>query len=529
MADPRVRFNVRPSDGCPGPKYADILESGKKRSFFEGINKLGNLEIMNDLGLGKVSEGMRTIGSISNSIREGTLKTIPGIGAISDNLETGANWVLGQVGIETPISDVVKDFHPEAVNNAYGSAKEIYDKVRQGRFEFSDIPGYLQDIQNLASLTKGIFTFSPSSKLINTPVDMCQASPFAMDLISFAPKYKFLFVVQFEYTQPYSSFNKIGHAFVVKSSTRPNFEVEYEDVNMYNFRTQVSKKSSTTPVTMRFYDDNWNQAMHFYTSYMQAMSPISNMSFEQRTQNSFFEPSSMAFDNKTEVYPGPIKASSYAASLGALNGNAKSILSKITLFHVYREGRLMNIYNFHNPRITSMELDDVDMADGETGNEVTCQFTYDSVYVDTAYDLFEDKNRLRDLTQNGFYPFGGQLMKGATLSSVGSVVDNGLTPTSQNRKRAAAGFADTSSIMGPPNPISNSLNNSINQVTNNASTWIDDFTPIGMVKDTLTSVGKGVSDAMESTIAFGSEVADDSQKLVSNAFKHVGFNGSIFK
>ncbi len=443
MADPRVRFNVKPMDACPGPSYSNMLQSSKRRSFFEGINKIGNIEIFNDIGLGTVSEGLRTIGAVSDSLRIGTLTSIPGLGAVSDNLEKGADWVLGQVGIETPISKVVEDFHPEAVNNAYGNAKLIYDKVRQGRFEITDIPGYIQDFQNLKSLTEGIFTGSgPSSKLTNSPVDMCLASPYAMDLISYAPKYKFLFVVQFEYTEPYKTFNRIGHAFVVKTSSRPNYEVEYEDVNMYNFRTQVAKKVTYPQMTMRFYDDNWNQAMHFYTSYLQSISPISNMDFEQKINTSLYEPSSMDFESTAETYPGPIKNKKYSASLGPFLGESKSILSRITLYHIYREGRLMNIYNFFNPRITSAELDELDMSDGSNGNEVTINFTYDGLYIDTAYDILSDSGKLKDLTHMGLYPLGGPLMQGFQQPTSGTV-DNGITPTSQMRKSGMGGMGNT--------------------------------------------------------------------------------------
>jgi hypothetical protein len=86
---------------------------------------------------------------------------------------------------------------------------------------------------------------------------------------------------------------------------------------------------------------------------------------------------------------GGAVAHQYAASLGPLGGSpsTKTILRRINLFHVFREGARMNVYSFMNPKITNLELDELDMADNGGGNEVSLQFVYDSVNIQTNCDV----------------------------------------------------------------------------------------------------------------------------------------------
>lgn len=72
------------------------------------------------------------------------------------------------------------------------------------------------------------------------------------------------------------------------------------------------------------------------------------------------------------------------ASLGALNNNATNILSEIRLYHLYDWGRLLNVYHMYNPKITNMNLDDLDMAESGAGSELEVQFAYDGLYVEKS-------------------------------------------------------------------------------------------------------------------------------------------------
>ena len=373
--DPRTFF----VKDCKTRK-AQTTDAQKRKDFFGALGKVGDLEILNDIGFGKVAEGLRVLNKTSNSIRTGT-------GALPAGVDdsTGEAYVLDQVGINPNAARQATSFNPGVANRAYGQAQAIYEKVKQGEFELSDIPETFSDLQNLSALLDGIFTESPSDNKRDTT--LCHASPYAVDLIARAPKYKFLFVAEFIYNEGYSSLTNMGadYAFVIKNSTRPNVDFEYEEVNMYNFWTQVPKRARYQPMTMRFYDDNLNSAMLFYNSYLKAMSPIANVSSPD-----LYALNSMNFQNRNSATASPtdFRVNNYSASLGPLIDDAtKTILREIRLYHVYQYGELANVYHFFNPRITNLELDELDMAENGNGSEASIQFNYDGMYLETGFKV----------------------------------------------------------------------------------------------------------------------------------------------
>lgn len=173
---------------------------------------------------------------------------------------------------------------------------------------------------------------------------------------------------------------------------------------------------------MKFHDDDKNNALQFYTTYLKLMSPIANINAEQQKSNPLDVYDQLGGGMGFNFAPGtsnqtqPIQPNwtntigqAYAASIGpyGIDPSTRNILRKITLFHVYKQGRMMNVFNFYNPKITSLELDDVDMADS-AGNEVSFQFSYDSVYVIPGFRIYNGQQDydLNALTSDGQYPFG---------------------------------------------------------------------------------------------------------------------------
>jgi len=447
--DPRtfLTYNVVSCD--KGQKEQQTIDTQKK-DFFSSLGKVGDLEILNDIGFGKVSEGLRVLAKTSDSIRTGNVSA-----ASLPSDSQGAQYVYDHVGISSTAAQQAASFNPGVANRAYGQAQSIFQQVKQGNFQVSDIPGVFTDLQNLSTLTAGIFTEPKSDK---RKFEACGASPYAVDLISRAPKYKFLFVVQFEFTEPYSSFSNIDAAFVVKNSTRPNITFEYEDVNMYGYWSKVPKRTVYEPMTMKFYDDNWNQAMMLYNAYLQAMSPIANINFDQKMEDvrGVIEHRSLDYSymNMGENYGA--SSHSYAASYGPTAGKeVMNIFKRITLFHVYQSGQLMNVYSFHNPKIMTLELDDLDMADNGNGNEVSFQFAYDSVSIETGYDVSDTtKYNLEELSK-------GTLGSSYPLHYVGdptpNVKDPGQ-PTAQNQKATL-----TSKLQSAAQSVTGAISNTINQ------------------------------------------------------------------
>jgi hypothetical protein len=431
-----------------------IRNAEQKKGFFDALEKIGNLE-----GLGDIGRGLRTLSGISNSARQGSV-----LGTVWNNIETATNEVLDTVGVGRMAAEFAKDFNPGVVNRGIGQARQIADKVRNGDFGFDDIPSVFQDVQNLEQLIKGIYT--PNSGDNGRRSLQCYASPYAMDLLRYAPKYKFLFVVQFDFTPLHNSLTTFGDgmAFVVKGSTRPHVQFEYEDVNMYNFRTKVAKKTIYEPMTMRFIDDDRNNSMIFYNEYLRRMSPIANMRFDQRIEDSpMYEEVSMDYVNRSQT------KNFYSSSLGPQpDGETKNILKRITLFHVYQQGNFMNVYKFYNPKILNMELNDLDMAESGEGGEMQLEFAYDGVHVDTDYFRGNTSEyNLEQLTNRGLYP----LRNPRTNATQGTLSEGNNNPFNTGEGGGIFGDLEipgplgnaVTGIVGGASEIAAPINNAFNQ------------------------------------------------------------------
>lgn len=418
MADPR--FHVKPCPTQYAGKYAAKVgsETGKSRDFFDAVGKVGDLEILNSGSTGKIVDGLRVLSKTSDTIRTGCGALPTSIGgvfgevfdAVGSTAENGINWVLGAVGIDTTMVDAVRAFNPSVANQAYGQAKSLYEKIKNGSFDFKDIPQYLQDFQNLERLSRNIYT--PDSGGEGQKITArCAASPYAMDLIARHGKYQFLFVVEFVFTDPFGELSDLAFPFVVKRSTRPNVKYHMDDVNYYNFRTKVITKSEFEDMSMSFHDDQLNEAMRFYNAYLRAHTPISNIASplemidaEERGMDYVNAVAGANGFGSMRGTTGNIIPNYYTASFGPLAGGAKTVLGYINLYHVYDYGQSMNIFTFHRPKISQLSLNDVDMS-GSDLNEFSCTFNYDALYIQTDVELSnENSPMIEQARANPFFP-----------------------------------------------------------------------------------------------------------------------------
>lgn len=385
MADPRFKCQV-----------ADAANQSALRAFGQAAGKLGDLNVVNSAN-GNVGRGLRTLASASNSIRSGC-GTLPN--SIGSSIESGANWVLGHMGITPSTLQAVNNINPAAANNAVAGATAIFNQVKSGKFKATDIPNYLQNFQNVETLARNIYT--PATTTPIQGID-CLSTPYAIDLVSRAPKHKFMFVVEVHFNPAYEQISKYYPiAFSVKSATRPTVKFATEDVNYYNFRTKVITRTDFEEVKMVFHDDFLDTAMGFYNSYRNAMSPITNL--DQDTVLDM-ESRGMDFNNAlvNNAYTNivnSIPANVYSASRGPLVGDAKHVLQWIKLYHIFESGNMVNVYTFINPRITDMSLDELNMAVANEGTDMSFSFNYDTVYINTV--------SMKDLTQDNI--FNGQAL-----------------------------------------------------------------------------------------------------------------------
>lgn len=408
-ADPRRFFRVK---NCGVQPNRNLAATSRRKTALENITQIGELEILNDIGFGGVGEGLRVLASVSDSVRVGQ-STVPGregtsvynstLGTIAntalESVDQGAQAVLDAVGLGGAVQ-AAGEFNPEVANRAVGQARQIFQSVKQGNFTLQDIPEVFSDLQNLEQLSRGIFNTSAKPPKRE---EFCAASHYASDLLAYAPKFNFLFIVEITFNEPYQSeWKEIAKntAFVVKTSSRPQIDFEYEEINMYNFRTQVAKRTMYQPMTMTFYDDNKNAAHLFYTAYIRAMSPIANNNTSVSPR--FYQQNSMDFERGPDASTfgqNSVATNGYASSLGPLVGNNINLLSRIRLYHVFDYGTSMNIYNFYNPRITSFTPSELTMLESGDGAEFQFQFSYDGLFLEPGYSVIDDQERLVNLTQ----------------------------------------------------------------------------------------------------------------------------------
>ena len=361
--------------------------------------------------------GFDSVVHVSNLIRSGNIP-------LAIKVLSEPEWLFTTIGIDSKNLPALERASPIVYKQAAAQSSVIRDLVSQGNFRQDQVDSAVRHFQGIYDLNTKMF------KSISLPKGDTRAPwasnndsmhnevyPYAVDLIQYAPKFKFLFVVQFDYNDPYRStdLRKNSVSFVIKSSTRPKVNFEYDDINYYNFRSKVIKQTKYEEMSMKFYDDNKNQAMNFFTSYLKVMSPIANMNSNEapNTSGSFTE-KGMRFESawSGQDYPGPYKVNKYAASVGPLGDDSTSpetVLSQVTLYHVYNWGQQANIYKFFNPRITAMDLDELAM-DSSDPTEFSITFAYDNVFIVpnySMYDLLHDgKYLFREQTDHGLYPLG---------------------------------------------------------------------------------------------------------------------------
>ena len=433
MADPRSNlFSVKQ---CPpqylGKSSANIgSATQERRDFFNSVGKVGDLEVLNSVGGGKVGQGLRTLASVSNTIRQGCGALPTSIGsAVGSGLDAGVSWVLDNVGIASTTIDAVRQFQPGIANQALGQAESIFQQVKAGNFKTTDVPGALQDLQNLERLGRNIFT--PSTRENQSLTEVCEASPYAIDLVARAPKFKFLFVVEFVFNQGYGSLHTLAFPFVVKRSSRPNIRYQMEEVNYYNYRTKVVTKTEFEEMNMSFHDDTQNYAMRFYNAYLRAYTPIANIPNPEGLLDA--ESNGMNFaqtlSGTNPLGPGDgnagdIPSNYYTGSSGPLASGNKTLLQEIRLMHVFDFGQKMNVFRFFNPRISQLQLDEVDMSMSSEGTDFSCTFAYDSVYVVTDLSLQNSQFNTEQRQANPIYP----LRYNGSAGTAGGPNNSGIAP-----------------------------------------------------------------------------------------------------
>lgn len=302
---------------------------------------------------------------------------------------------------------------------------------------------------------------------------------YAEDLIPFAPKYKFLFKVAFYFDTNYIDVQNKEFVYLVKNIDKPKVDFEYEEVNMYNYRTKVLKTVKNQVLSLEFIDDIDNKVMDFFNAYRMAYSPLASLPPSYR---GLYEKAGMNFTDRKLL----------SANSGQLKGVSHTMLRGITVCQIFGHGTRANYFHFTNPKIEAFDFDNMDFEDGSTGNNMNVSFTYDSLYITTQDNLTstplyswgrKDLNNSNDRAGTDVFalPVPGQstdLDKKTSNESLNDDYNNGkyLKPTFEqnnngwtvNSKRGNMGtlaengwIVSTSSIQDKHQSTRNLVNNNI--------------------------------------------------------------------
>lgn len=183
-----------------------------------------------------------------------------------------------------------------------------------------------------------------------------------------APKLKFLFSVEFAFRDLLDGVDRGSRdlqiiKYDLKSASRPNVTVNYEDANFYNYRTKVATKVNYGTIKLTFYEDSLNTSNSLLWNYIKSISPIASYSAESPSTD--------------------LEIERQASSLGPLS-HPDGPIKWMKLHHHYirssekgAEPRVTT-YKCLNPKIESIEMEDLDMTSSDPST-VTITFIIDGV------------------------------------------------------------------------------------------------------------------------------------------------------
>lgn len=209
------------------------------------------------------------------------------------------------------------------------------------------------------------------------------AQPYAADLNSFHPKNKFLFKVTFTFNPEYAelfSMTSRDFSFLIMSIDKPKVNFEVDEINQYNFRSKVVKKTTYDPLTITFIDDIQNRVFEFAELYRLCMSPQARRRGEMMNTPGQLATNGMDFSSHDKLNVSASAASS--ATVSPLVGSSTSVLERVTIYQYFAYGTNVNLFHFMAPKITSFDWDSVDHEDS-AADMTTVSFDYDMLYTET--------------------------------------------------------------------------------------------------------------------------------------------------
>jgi hypothetical protein len=253
----------------------------------------------------------------------------------------------------------------------------------------------------------------PSGRNYSTPSNpprvggVQDVSAYATDLTRWenTHKHKFLFVVEVVFDNKYSAIvDRTRFALLAQTASRPKVKFEHQEYNSYGVRKGVLTKTTFEPITLSFIDDNDNSVMQFFTNTTRLMSPVTNIDNSNAAEYNQYAFNKTGTGTLTDINvtssgiqiqennQGTHRPNKYAQSAGYPGGSntrsgpnsPTSIFRSVKIHHVHLFGEGVNTFDFKNPRLLSMDFDDLDMAASNDIALLKVQFGYDYLTSNTS-------------------------------------------------------------------------------------------------------------------------------------------------
>ncbi len=389
---------------CAPEQVTQKNSASEKNTFLKVLGKVTSVDTTS-----KTVQKARELVDISNRVYES--------GAVPERFKTGIAGVVDHFGIGEAMS-IANRFNPVAYNGVKGGLETITTKVKSGNLKLKDMSGVVSDIVNLNKYASNVF-LNPADPEENCVCDATNFAQYVAD--NYFPKYTSLYAVKFEFAPNFKSDAGIQQfEFLCTKISRPNMKFELEEVNKYNNRLYVSKKTSYEPLSLEFIDDNKNYVWSFARLFTGALVPQSNINDVLREGNIF------AFD--TDDVTLPVYASS-SAPWAAKYTSDSYYIKAITVYHMFAYGNQVNMYRYFNPTMENLSMTDL-TADGADISRIDASFRYSHVYMD-SFNILDEST---DFDFNFEFNRGDDLgtILGGNLSRSAKIAKMTVTQTTQN-------------------------------------------------------------------------------------------------
>lgn len=280
------------------------------------------------------------------------------------------------------------------------------------------------------------------------------------------PKFKFMFFMSFKLNPNFATAFG-GNPFpggemwwFIKQASRPKIDYEYEDVNMYNFRQKILRRSTLNPIQLNIYDEMADTSAGFWNAFIKIQNPVTNITaataagIEDRGMNwadiddytrnlgqlrrelGDTAPPHMSYSASTGILPG--------INNGVLGSGNKNIIDSITTYHIIDWGRKFVAYEYINPRIEEITFDDLTYSDSEH-NMIDISFSYDTFHIYMPDNVTEEFIRTHSTPLHPINPNLGETPFPAVNSAIDKFntgVSSAVEGITEQVNSAIPGFPD---------------------------------------------------------------------------------------